>query len=897
MQKIILILIFTTLQLAVFGQDLAVDSTSAVADSLLVGSDSTMVTVDSLDIKRKPKSIVDTPIEYECKDSMLISFDDKRVFLYGTADVKTSGMELNSEYMRMEMESSSIYAEGRMDSAKNELVGTPVFKDGSDEFEARVIKYNFKTKEGFVNDVQTQQQNGYLFGEITKMHANKEIHLKNGRYTTCDLDHPHFYLELTRAKVIPNDKIITGPCYFVLLDIPVYVLGLPFGIFPSSRKKQNGIIIPSYGEESRRGFYLRDGGYYMSFGDYADLELLGSYYTYGSWGLNANSKFKLRYKFSGNMNFMYSKNVQGRVGFEPSTNPDIHPSESSSYKIGLNFTLDPKANPSISNLSAHIDYDRQNYDMQNATNLDMVHKASSTSSVNFSKSLWGGFGSLSASANLTQNLYDTTFSLHAPDITFTLNKFFPLRRKNRVGPARWYENIGTGLTVNFKNEVPTLKEEYLFKQEMYDTMKYGLQYSLSPSTSLTLLKYLKLTPSVQIRGVVLPTYVERYIDDNRIEEENYKYSQRTVNEIKHAIQYTTGLGMTTTLYGMYEFEKAKRIKAIRHVLTPSLSMSYNPDFTSDKFSYYSDSPISPGNKSDRYNKLTGGVFSGPSSKESASASLSFTNNIEMKVKGKNDTIQGQYTKIKIVDFNLGTAYNFAADEYNLSTINLNGSTKILGQNLTFDGRFDPYYFDSNGKKTPYYSINECGKLATFTNGSIRTSFGLDSKTLGKKKQEEKEKAAKEFAAEEAEAEVDDDGNIIATAEEVAEKKKNESKLSRKERDGEFDYYSCPWNASISYGLTYSNPNGMTPKFRQTFDFHGGIKFTDKWNVSFSASYDFDTKKFTNTSVSVTRDLHCFGLSFHIVPFGPYKNYNFNLAINSSMFSGLQFKRNQSWRDN
>lgn len=901
MQKIFIILILLTFNVSLMAQDLKSDTLKNVADTAGITGDTATVSIDSLELVKKPKSIVDFPIEYKCDDSMLISFDDKKVFLYGTANVKTTGMELSSEYMRMEMESNSIYAEGVFDSTENDLVGTPVFKDGKDEFEAKTIKYNFKTKEGIVNDVVTQQQSGYLFGQLTKMHANREIHLKNGRYTTCDLEHPHFYLELTRAKVIPNDKIISGPAYFVLLDVPVYVLGLPFGIFPQSRKHHSGILIPSYGEESRRGFYLENGGYYFSMGDYADLELLGSYYTYGSWGLAANSKFKLRYKFSGNFSFQFSRNVQGEKEFLMSNNSDIKYDASNSFMLKFNFNQDPKANPT-STFGANISYDKQNYERYNATDVSEYARSTTSSSISYQKQLFGGVANLSMSSNMTQNLYDSTLSFTLPTASFSVRRFFPFKRKVQVGKQRWYEKIGSQFTMNFTNSVPTMPDSLLFKNEMFDKMRYGMKYAIPLNTSFNVLKYINVTPSINYTGRVYPSYLFRYMKndyDLSAETAKYSYSTDTVDALRHCYDFSTSISASTKLYGIFQFNKAKRIKAFRHVLTPSMGVSWRPDFSEEFWGFYREDPIDT-TFTKRYGIYQNGIFGQPPSGKNASLNFSLGNNFELKVKGKNDTIDGKYTKIKILEsLGFSGSYNMAADSMKLSNISMSGSTRLFDKmTLTFSGTFDPYQLDSAGRRTKYYLMKETGgrQWARLTSARASTGFSLDSKTLGKKKKEEKEAAAAKYGEDPAQAEVDEDGNIIATAEENEQKKK-QSKLSQKEKDGEFDYYSCPWSLSVDYGFNYSHPNLKNPVITQTLNFSGNITFTEKWHFSVSSGYDFDAKKMTSTRITASRDLHCFNLSFYIIPFGVLKSYNFRLAINSSMFQGVEYKKTQNWRDN
>ncbi len=871
------------------------------ADS--IPTDSLGVAVDSIDLSKpkKPKSIVDTPIDYKCSDSLMVSFDDKQVFLYGQSDVQTEGMSLTADHINMDMDSNLVFAEGRLDTTTNEIEGKPEFKDGSDEFTAVTIRYNVKTKEGIVRDVNTEQENGYLSGGLTKMHTNREIHLKNGRYTTCDHEHPHFYLQLTKAKVIPNDKIVSGPVYFVFLDVPVFVLGLPFGLFPSTSKHRNGVIIPKYGEESRRGFYLSDGGYYFAFGDYADLEVLGSIYSYGSWSARASSKFKVRYKFSGNFDFNFSKNVQGEKAFAASNNSDLRYSSVNSYMLKFNFNQDAKANPT-SSFNVNISYDKSNYDRYNARSVQDFARSTTTSSISYQKSLFGGKANMSMAANMTQNLYDSTLSFSsAPSLNISVPTIYPFKRKHASGAQRWYEKITTSLRVDFSNSTPTLPDSVLFKQEMFDKMRYGLKYTAPLSASFNLFKYIQVSPSINYTGRVYPNYALKYASGYDAASDTYTYTTDTINAIRHCFDFSTSLSASTKLYGIFQFNKAKHIKAFRHVLSPSIGVSWRPDFSEEFWGFYRNDP-SDTTGTRRYSIFQNGIYGSPSPGKSASINFGLGNNFEMKVKSKTDTIEGQYTKIKLLEnLRFSGSYNMAADSMKLSNISMSGSTRLFDKmTLSFGGTFDPYQLDSAGRRTKYYLMKETHgrQWARFVSGRMSTGFSLDSKTLGKKKKEEKEAAASKYGEDETQAEVDEDGNIIATAEEVEENKaRKKSALSKKEQDGEFDYYSVPWTLSADYSFNYSKPSNKPSVISQTLNLSGSITFTDKWSVSLSSGYDFDAKKMTSTRISVSRDLHCFNLSFYIIPFGRLKSYNFTLSINSSMFQGLNYERNQNWRDN
>ncbi len=894
---------------AVFGQRRAHRDSLRMADrhkldtlrTDTLPADTLSAALDTVDLRpRRPRSIVDFPIEYQCSDSLMVSFDDKLVFMYGKSDVKAEQMSLTSDHMRIEMNTSSIFAEGLEDSLTHERTGDPEFKDGSDEFKARVMKYNFKTKKGHVIDVETEQNNGFLFGQVTKMHPDRQIHFKGGKYTTCDAEHPHFYLNLTRAKMLPNDKIVSGPAYFVFLDVPVFILGLPFGIFPNSKKTHNGVIIPKYGEESRRGFYLQEGGYYFSFSDYADLSLTGSYYTCGSWGVRASSKFKLRYKFSGNLDFQYTTNVTGRKEFSASSNSELKPNKTKSFLLKFNFNQDSKANPN-SQFSANISYDKQSFDKYNATTLNDYMKSTTSSSISYRRDLFNKKANLTISGNMTQNLYDSTVSFTAPTLAFSVNRFFPFKRKVQVGSQRWYEKIGSSFTLNIDNRVPTMKDSLLFKKEMLEQMRYGLQYKIPLSTSFNVLKFIQVSPSVTYTGRLYPNYLRRYMknsfefDPTGYIDEKYQkfgYSTDTISGINHVFDFNAAVSASTKLYGIFNFNKAKRIKAFRHVITPTVGLSYRPDFSEDFWGYYETDPL---DSTTRYNKYANGIYSPPGAGKSGNIDFGLGNNFELKVKGRNDTIDGQYTKIKILEkLDFSSGYNMVADSFQLQNIRMTGSTRLFDQmNVTFNGTFDPYvYNDSLKRRENKFMIVEEHKLARLTNFSVSTGFTFSSKMLDKKKLDEKKKAASEFAEDMESADFDEDGNIIPV-EEVSKKKKD--LISEREKNGEFDYSSVPWSVQLGYRLTYQR-YGRQP-FSQNLDISGSVQFTDKWSMSVRSGYDFDARKMASTQISVTRNLHCFGLSFLIIPYGYMKSYNFNLSINSSMFQGIEYKRNQSWHDN
>ncbi|MBR6177430.1 MAG: LPS-assembly protein LptD [Bacteroidales bacterium] len=885
------------------------DPTVVLTDSLKSLEDSTVVTVDTLKI-RKRRSVVDAPIQYQCDDSLMVSLSTKDVYMYGSTKVQSGTMNLESDRMRIEMESNIVYAEGTEDTITHEIKGTPVFKDNRDEFTAKTIKYNFKTKEGYVCDVNTEQQNGYLFGEQTRIHANREIHIKNAHYTTCDLDHPHFYFKLTRAKFIPDDKIITGPSYLVLLDVPMYIIGLPFAIFPATKHRSSGIIVPKYGEENRRGLYLQDGGYYFAISDYCDLQLLASIYSYGGWGAKMLSKFKVRYKFSGNLDFAYSKNTSGIREFSniKGAHSDVVYTSQNSYSLNFNFTQDAKCNPN-SMFSASISYQKSRYDLQNSTRLADITKSTTQSSVNYSTTLFNVVHMV-AIANMTQNFSDSTISLSQfPSLSFSVPNYFPFKRKAQVGKQKWYEKISSSFEASFNNRVERIHDSLFMKKEMLDKMNYGFTYSMPLSASFNVLKYITVSPSIKYIGRIYPNYVEHYVNphvsfDNDDAASNVGYGVDTINRVKHNFDFTTSVSATTKLYGIFNFKNAKRIKAFRHVITPSVGLAWRPDFSEPFWDYYRQDPLDSTLKR-KYSIFENGIHGYPPSGKSAAITFGLGNNFEMKMKTKKDTAANDYTKIKLLEsFDISGSYNLAADSCKLSIINIKAGTRLFDKtNINFNAKLDPYMLDSAGRKTRFYLMKETNgrRWGRITDVNISTSYTIDNKTFARDKSSSNSdsKLSADYGDE---AEVDDYGNIVATAEEVEERRlERQQLLDRKKRseqdNNEYAYYSIPWSISGTYSFSYAKPSRKPATVSQIINISGSVTFTDKWSMSISSGYDIQEGKFSTSSLSVTRDLHCFGLSFYIIPFGVYKSYNFTLAFKSHLFQGFEYKRNQNWRDN
>jgi len=816
-------------------------------DSLSVKTDSLSKTkVDSVVLKKKSADEIKNPITYFADDSMMFSIKEKKIFLYGKGQINTEGKELKADQIEIDMGNNTLTAQGSLDSA-GKPKGLPVFKDGGDVFEAKTLKYNYKTRKGMVNTAITEQSGGFVHSDKTKLYPDKTVYVQDAKYTTCNLDHPHFYVKLTKAKIIPGKRIISGPLYFVLCDVPVYALGLPFGYFPNNKKNTSGILIPTYGEEDRKGFYLRNFGYYLALNDYIDLTFLGEMFTYGSWGATFASNFKKRYKYSGNINIKYTENVVSEEGL-----PDF--AESTSFWVKGGFSLDQKAIPN-SNLSASLDFGTSNYRQYNATNIRDYTNNTASSSIAYNK-VWAGTP-FNFSSNLysIQNITQKSVSLTLPDMNFNMSRISPFERNNRVGKMKWYEKINVSFSSQFRNTLET-GDSTLFTQKSLDEMKYGFAYQIPIGFSFKMLKYLNVNPSFSWRGRIYPSYIEKKLFIPTDTLPSYVITD-TVSGLRHNFDFGFSMPFGTTLYGMMQFFKGK-VK-LRHVMNPSISFNYAPDFGESQWGNYKLDP-----QGNRYGIYSNGIFGMPPQGKMGSIGFSLGNNFEMKVKSKSDTVEG-YKKIKIFDnLNFSTSYNLAADSLRWSPLSVTGNTVLFNWvNLSFNASFEPYAVNHNGLKINTFEYEKSKKWFRLTNAYISGGFSVDNtKLFSQEKKNEKKPAPQGYIA-----------------------------------------FNVPWSLSFDYSISYSNTQFVVEnqdfksEVTQNLRFSGNLSLTQNWRISFSSGYDFDAKDLTSTSISVYRDLHCWEMNFTVIPFGTLRSYSFRINIKSAVFQGIEYKKDKSWHDN
>lgn len=845
--------------------------------------------LDSLN--RQKKNGIDAPVTFSANDSMVYDAQNKTAFLYGTSNVKYENMDLKSERIYLNMDSSLVHATGVRDTATKGLTGTPVFSMGSDNYESDTMAFNFKSKKGLIQNVTTQQQEGFLSSQLSKRNDKGEIFLKHGRYTTCDKDCPDFYIALSRAKVRPGKDVVFGPAYLVVADVPL-PLAIPYGFFPFSKKYSSGFIMPSYGDESTRGFYLRDGGYYFALSDKWDLKLLGEIYTKGSWGLSVATNYRKRYRYNGTFYAAYQDTKTGDKGL-----PDY--TRQQSFKIQWSHRQDQKASP-YSSLAASVNFATSSYERNNLGSLynpQTLTQTTRTSSVSWGTNFSSIGLSLSATANLNQNMSDSSIALTLPDLNISLSRFYPFKRRHAVGAERWYEKISVSYTGQISNSINT-KEDRLLRSNLIKDWRNGMQHRIPVSGNFTLFNYINVSPSFN--------FTDRMYT-NKVTKSWNRTTQKEVSDTTYGFHniynWDLSLSASTKLYGMFIPNRkifGDKIQAIRHVITPSVSFSYAPDFGSSRYGYYSTYQRTNADGSVElvdYSPYSNGLYGVPGRGKTGNVSFSFDNNIEMKIKSDKDSTG--IRKISIID-NLGfrMSYNMAAKEKPWSDLSVDLRLKWW-KNYTFNlnAVFASYAYelDSNGKpyvgNHTYWGMGKIGRFQgmsqnisyTLTPEKIKKLFGGgddDDDTKSKRNAPEAEGVDTDI-----ESNVDDD---MIEGQRSARRKGSGHKA--KTDDDGYMSFSMPWSITFGYGITMRESNDINRfnyktmrypyTFSQTLNFSGNLRISDGWNISFSSGYDFEHHALSMTTASLQRDLHCFNMSCQVV-LAPYTSYNFTFRCNAS----------------
>ncbi|MBS3774543.1 MAG: LPS-assembly protein LptD [Bacteroidales bacterium] len=864
------------------------DYSAGSSVAYFIDQDTTVTQNDTVsDTEEDNTGFIETNIDYQAADSIVMSRRDNKVYLYGDAKVVYGNIELTADYIEYSQDSNLVFARGVEDST-GQLVGKPIFKEGGETYDARIIRYNFKSRKGYIKGVETQEQEGILHGSTAKKHANNHFHFKNGRYTTCDKNHPHFYIALTKGKIIPNERIIAGPSYLVMEDIPL-PLGIPFGFFPIQQKQTSGFQNISVNEESRKGFSLQS-DFYLGINDHMDLTLTGEIYSLGSYGLQLQYRLTERYKYTSRLNANYQREVFGDEG-----TPEYRSNKS--FRVSWSHSQAAKANP-YGSFNANVNYSTSGYDRRHGQTVQQRASNNKTSSISYRYNWPNSPFDFNGNLRLNQNTRNREVSFTLPSMSLNMSRQYPLRGIDNNGRIDWYENLQVGYSADLENRLTT-KESLLFKETTYEDFESGFQHRIPVSLNFKVLNHFNLTPNLSYKGVLYPRYVERDFQERYDPALDSTYGQLvkdTIHEFKYAHSAEPSISFSTSpkVYGMFQFKDPEsKVQAIRHVMTPSASISFRPSLGNMTAPYYDNYTDERGNVRE-YSYFDGQLYSPPSSpRRSGNISLGLSNNLEMKVRSEADTTE-ELKKVKLLDnLSFNTSYNIFADSLNWSTVRFNGRTNLFDNNLNLNlsGTFDPYAVDNTGNTIDKAEFKESGKLARLTNFRVSMSTSLSGgegqdggsgSSQGQASPQQREEEMRQQQPRESE---------------------QTSRQEPQQPSSSYDYFQFPWSLNLDYSLNYSqnfnvNKQEFEPKIRQTIGINGNFSLTPKWDFSFSTNYDIREGKIGSSQVSINRDLHCFSMSFTWVPVGYRRMYNFSISVNSSMLQdALKFRKDRTFYDN
>ncbi|MBC8298554.1 MAG: LPS-assembly protein LptD [Pelagibacterales bacterium] len=786
----------------------------------------------------------DDEIKQFAEDSLKLSIDGKKAFLYGNAKIEYQKTTITASYIEIDWDKNTIYASFTTDSAKNKI-GIPVFTEENESFKAEEMTYNFKTKKCSVKKITTKEGEGYILGKTVKKVSDDVFYLHKGDYTTCDAEKPHFSIRANKIKIIPGKKIITGPAYLTFFRIPTPLI-FPFGYFPNNDKKSSGLIIPSYGESANMGFFLKDGGYYLTLSEKMDLSLKSDIYTQGSWNLKSLLRYNNRYKYSGNLNLSYGNMKNSYVGF-----PDY--SEKKDFNIKWSHKQDQKANPSLT-FSANVEAGSSTYHRNNSYDDNEYLKNTMSSNINLSKSWTDGFfNNLNLSLRHSQNTSNKNISLTLPDVSLNSKRVYPFKLIGNSAKTQWYDKISIQYGMNTKNTISTT-DSLLFTKNSLSKFRNGMTHNIPISSSIKVLKYFTLTPSFNLTERWYLNRIEKTWNSN-----DSTLTTDTISKFTRAHDYNLSTGLNTKIYGLVEFKKSK-IAGIRHVMSPNISFTYNPDFSDEKYDYYKTVQINENGETQNYSIMENGIYGSPSNRESGTINFSLGNILDMKIRNNKDTVE-TFKKIKLIEsLGISSSYNIFSDSLNFSNIRLNARTRLLNiLDITFSSDYDPYVTNTDRtNRINQFELSTNKRLARLK--SFTTSIGLSIND-------------KSFSAD-----------------------KDENKDEKKEEDENRDFYAIPWDLSANYSLTYDKGHNIAAfaDTTQSLTFSGNLKITKNWKIGFRSGYDFDQKELTYSSVDIYRDLHCWEMLFHWIPLGYHQSYTLTIRVKAAALRDLKYEKKKDW---
>lgn len=814
---------------------------------------------------------LDDIIKYSASDSLIMTYDDNKIRLYKGAVIEFKDIVLTAGYIEIIIDKKEVYARGITDSS-GIVSEKPSFTQGEEVVDASEIRYNFKSQKALITDVVRKEQEGLLHSHTTKRFIDGTLNIKDGKFTTCDADHPHFYFSISKGKIAPGKSMVSGPAYLVVEDIPLYFIGLPFGYFPQQRKKTSGLIMPQYGNEANRGYYLRNGGWFFALNDNFDLKLTGDIYSKGSWKSSALTNYSKRYKFRGNFNFSYAKNVTGEKDFAFLKDPSLY-KQGTDFSIRWSHNQDPKAHP-LRTFNANVNMSTGSYDKYNSAinNPGAYLTNTKSSSISFNQKFHNPLFNFTAKLGHTQNSRDSSLVLNLPTASFTVGRFYPFKRKVRVGKQKWYEKIDMRYTSSMENKIKA-KENQIFTPDIidslpgvFDNMRNGFRHEVPMTATFKVIPNLNLTPSLKYKGLLYFYSTHKEWDP---EEKAVIESRINQPQYVHALSPNLNMTYNPTITGMYNFRKGN-VKVIRHLVKPALSLSYRPDLGYDDSNYYETYQSDTTGTEREYNIFSDGLYSLPNvAGQLGMVNFSLGNNLEMKVLDKTDSTGLSTKKIKLIDnLSLNTSYNIFAESHNLSPLRLTARTKVLNNiNINFSSSFDPYAWiqEQNGSslsstKTNQFLVNATGVPARLTRASISMGFALPIRKT----------------------------NTGGSSSRGISSFYSEDGID----------YGMPWNIRFDYSFRYDKNNPFVDsRVTQTVRVSGKVEFSQNWSINYSSGYDFVQKKLTYTNLTVRRSLHCWSMMFNIIPFGDRKSYTFQINVNANLFKDVKFRKEKSWFDN
>lgn len=858
-----------------------------VTDTILKQQDTLVVDTLIKGLRKVSVNAIDQQVTYKASSYIKNDLVNKKAFLVSSAEVNYADIQIKADSIVFDMASNLVFAVGVKDTA-GKVVGKPLFKSGSQEFEADTIWYNFKTKKARIINIVTKQDEGLLHSSVTKLLEDGTSNIYRSTYSTCDANPPHFYINLKKAKVYPGKKIISGPANLVLEGIPL-PLFLPFGYFPIQRKRAvSGILVPRIGQEQARGYSLTDGGYYFAISDYFDLALRGNLYANGTWMGTAQTNYNKLYKFTGNFSFSYANNISGHKGL-----PDY--SKSSNYRLGWTYNQSAKAWPG-SRFSANVNMSSNAFDRTNSYDVVDHVTTQRQSSVSYSKSWEGTPFNLSASMNHSQNVKNKTVSLNLPKLNFNMGRIYPFKGKSTGTSKKWYQEIQFQYTASLDNQISTY-DSILFTREVWKNMKNGFKHDAPLSFQLRPFRNFSISPQISYSGVLYTQKIEKEWTPDYFDENLNKVVPSVINDTIRGFFYgqsirpSIGASFNPQVYGMYTFKNPdSRIQAIRHVIKPSVSFSYVPALNSLSSDMYRTVQSDTSGRMMEYSVFEGNIFGTPSlSKRSGNVSFSLTNILEAKVFDKNDTT-GKPKKIKLIDnFGITTSYNIFADSMRWAPVSMVMRTSLFNKfNISANSSFTLYGKDSKGRPIATYAFTQSGKLMILNNFSASMDFSLSDLLKGKGGKKQSDVSQNATGQPDQESIEPGGTNTQLTG---------PTPSQSEALTDEFGYvvFDVPWSLNISYGLSYSKSGIKTP-VRQSLSFNGFLTLTKKMNITYTSGYDFVGKQITMTNIGITRDLHCWDMSFNWVPNGSMKMWNFTLRVKASVLSDLKYERRKDFHD-